>query len=527
MPETTSAPKIDFKKLGPIRLMPLDTAALFMPFGRPVADYLRAGAGKGSGLTRHPALEFESSVAWQESLDALVRATALAEEEPPVQPAAPEPEPGRAGFLNATHDLLQPRSGDPAPKWSGPLPPHSAVQFPKVEALPLRSRMTLGPAPKPAGPKPAPVAKAAPPAPAQPAGTKLGPVAVAKPASAPAAKAPSPAKPVVTPPASRAAVVEKPPENKKAAPSQSPAPSPAEAPAKESAKGPAPPPVKAAAKPAPAPPAPAKPAQPQIAKAQPAPPERTETLRSEALRKEEPPVAPAAPARPALEPTQFVDVIPSFGAKPEEGVAGGVLNKLPMAAKVGVPVVAVALIGFLLFSGESAKTEATASAVQAASLGGQGWVTEWASDTVGSRRARQLQLYRPSMTLSDYRLEFTGAIEQKAMGWIFRAADTKNYYAMKIERTPASGYQITRFAVVDGRESSNSSKPLPVTGPGGSFMVKLDVSGPRFTVYVQGQPVDFWTDNRLKSGGVGFINERDERAVNSSVKFSTVGVSGK
>jgi hypothetical protein len=48
----------------------------------------------------------------------------------------------------------------------------------------------------------------------------------------------------------------------------------------------------------------------------------------------------------------------------------------------------------------------------------------------------------------------------------------------------------------------------------------LDVSGPRFTAYLGGEPVDFWTDNRLKAGAVGFMNEREERGATSSVRFS-------
>ena len=80
---------------------------------------------------------------------------------------------------------------------------------------------------------------------------------------------------------------------------------------------------------------------------------------------------------------------------------------------------------------------------------------------------------------------------------------------------------LTHFAVVDGRESSYSQKPLTVDArPGAVYNVKLDVTGPRFTVSIQGEPVDFWTDNRLKTGSVGLMNERDERGVASAVQFS-------
>jgi hypothetical protein len=80
---------------------------------------------------------------------------------------------------------------------------------------------------------------------------------------------------------------------------------------------------------------------------------------------------------------------------------------------------------------------------------------------------------------------------------------------------------LTHFAVVDGRESSTSQRPLSIDArPGAAYRVKLDVTGPRFTIYIGGEPVDFWTDNRLKTGAVGFMNERDERGATSSVQFS-------
>jgi len=169
------------------------------------------------------------------------------------------------------------------------------------------------------------------------------------------------------------------------------------------------------------------------------------------------------------------------------------------------------------------KSESTAGggSNQAVAVGEQGWSTEWASDAAGSRRGRQLTLYRPSVGMSDYQLQFVGQIESKALGWIFREVDTKNYYGMKIENLRPGAMAIAHFAVVEGRESSSSEKSVGIDArPGAAYRVKLDVSGPRFTLYIEGEPVDFWTDNRLKSGSVGFMNERDERGATSSVQFS-------
>ena len=192
------------------------------------------------------------------------------------------------------------------------------------------------------------------------------------------------------------------------------------------------------------------------------------------------------------------------------------LDKVPTPARIGIAVALAILTIYLVFGKSEDKPANLPVAV-----GEQGWSTEWASDVVGSRKARQITLYRPSNKMADYQFQFMGQIESKALGWVFRQSDTRNYYAMKIENLRPGVMALTHFAVVDGRESSFNQKPLTVDArPGVAYKVKLEVSGPRFTVYIQGEPVDFWTDNRLKTGAVGFMNERDERGASSSVQFS-------
>ena len=191
------------------------------------------------------------------------------------------------------------------------------------------------------------------------------------------------------------------------------------------------------------------------------------------------------------------------------------LEKVPFPAKIGIAIVLVMAALFFVFG------KSDNSAGRSVMVGEQGWSTEWASDAVGSRRGRQITLYRPSVGLSDYQVQFTGQIESKALGWVFRVVDTKNYYAMKIETVRPGAMALTHFAVVEGRESSTSQRPLSIDArPGAVYRVKVDVIGPRFTIFIGGEPVDFWTDNRLKTGAVGFMNERDERGATSSVQFS-------
>src|SRR5689334_7121988 len=58
----------------------------------------------------------------------------------------------------------------------------------------------------------------------------------------------------------------------------------------------------------------------------------------------------------------------------------------------------------------SPAAEAPLATVQ---MGEAGWLTEWVTDPTGSSHGRQISLYRPSLPISDYRLEFRGRIEHK------------------------------------------------------------------------------------------------------------------
>ena len=205
----------------------------------------------------------------------------------------------------------------------------------------------------------------------------------------------------------------------------------------------------------------------------------------------------------------------------DAGARDGFFARLPMAVKAGAPVLVVLALSSVFFGHGRTISASSADHGVAANVGEQGWVTEWASDEGGSRRRRQISLYRPSMHLSDYQMQFNGQIESKALGWVFRAADTKNYYGMKIESDKAGGVRYTRFAVVHGFESRLEQKPLPFKARlDTTYNVKLEATGPHFSVYIQGEPVDLWTDNRIKAGALGFMNEADESGRTNSVRIS-------
>jgi hypothetical protein len=156
-------------------------------------------------------------------------------------------------------------------------------------------------------------------------------------------------------------------------------------------------------------------------------------------------------------------------------------------------------------------------------VGSAGWISEWASDAAGSARGRQLSLYRPSVSMSDYNLVFLGRIERRSLGWVFRATDSSNYYAAKVEAAQpgTARLAITRFAVINGVEGPHFQRPLPfVPQPGEMLRVRLEAHGPRFTISIQNHVVEDWEDEQLKAGAVGFLNERGERGQIGSIQIS-------
>src|ERR1700722_965542 len=148
----------------------------------------------------------------------------------------------------------------------------------------------------------------------------------------------------------------------------------------------------------------------------------------------------------------------------------------------------------------------------------------WSYDAAGFVQPGPLAIFKPTLDLSDYHFEFLGEIDQKALGWAFRAEDLNNYYAMKfvVEKPgPLPQVHIVRYAMINGKEGPHVDKPLPMTVRSDMlYRIQVIVRGSDFTVLTQGQVVDFWSDNRLRHGGVGFFCNRGEHARLSWVEVS-------
>lgn len=142
-----------------------------------------------------------------------------------------------------------------------------------------------------------------------------------------------------------------------------------------------------------------------------------------------------------------------------------------------------------------------------------GWSPDFGGD-FNRKKNRTISLYRPSVSNHDYRMEFEGQVDSRALGWVVRATDAKNYYGYKIEliRTGADpGAALARFAVVNGDESQKHFTPLlkPIR-PGASFRVRLDVLGDEFSTYINDELVEVWQEDRLPKGGFGVMTELGE-----------------
>ncbi len=155
------------------------------------------------------------------------------------------------------------------------------------------------------------------------------------------------------------------------------------------------------------------------------------------------------------------------------------------------------------------------------------WPKNWSHSADGFIQPGQLALYRPSVPLSDYRFEFMAQVETKSVDWVVRAQDANNYYALKftvLQPGPRPLVAMVRYPVIDGARGARVQTPLRMMVHANTpYRVTVDVKGNRYRAFVEGQEADFWTDDRLKTGGVGFFSEAGERARVYWVKLESHG----
>lgn len=155
----------------------------------------------------------------------------------------------------------------------------------------------------------------------------------------------------------------------------------------------------------------------------------------------------------------------------------------------------------------------------------------WSYDELGFLRPGVLGLYQPSMTLRDYEMEFLSLLDKKSVDWVVRASDFDNYYAIKLTITrpgPLAALAVVRYPVVDGKKEAETTTKLPralrIDVP---IRLRVVVKGNDFSVFHEGELIDYWSEPRLPAGGVGFFSEKGEEArvrwVQVSHQYDTLG----
>ncbi|MBZ5607006.1 MAG: hypothetical protein LAP38_02015 [Acidobacteriia bacterium] len=158
------------------------------------------------------------------------------------------------------------------------------------------------------------------------------------------------------------------------------------------------------------------------------------------------------------------------------------------------------------------------------SINGGDWMRQAAvQGDPGVKSARQLILYRPALTAHDGRLEFNWKVDDQGVGWVFRAKDLGNYYAMQLKvvrpgSSPAVGLEY--FTVYNWLESGHTEKVLILSSNDRVLHVRMDIFGPMFTLYLQGNATEYWNDARLTSGALGFLEEWNQTADVQTVRLS-------
>ena len=144
------------------------------------------------------------------------------------------------------------------------------------------------------------------------------------------------------------------------------------------------------------------------------------------------------------------------------------------------------------------------------------WTRSWRIEKAGYVVPGRQAIYQPSMKMESYRMDFLVQIERQSVGWVYRATDEGNYYAAKLTIArpgPLPLLQLVRYPVIDGKAGPRVEIPIRVLLHNDTpYRVELAANGGDYTTSIEGRLVDFWHDERLKVGGVGFFSENGDIA---------------
>ena len=130
-----------------------------------------------------------------------------------------------------------------------------------------------------------------------------------------------------------------------------------------------------------------------------------------------------------------------------------------------------------------------------------------------------LALNSATTGLTDYRLDFDAKIQNRAVGWIVRAPDTKNFYEFKLFQGGTAAnpeYSLARYSMLDGVKTlvaEGIEAPSHLLRPDDFNRISVRVVGESVTTLINGWGVDHWRDGALERGGVGLIADAGESAL--------------
>lgn len=148
-----------------------------------------------------------------------------------------------------------------------------------------------------------------------------------------------------------------------------------------------------------------------------------------------------------------------------------------------------------------------------------GGYANWTVDAAGARTGG-LALFTPSLEWRDYEVEFFTRIENRSVTWLYRATGLNDYYMAALTALPGKGFAFTRRSVSRGKPGAAYTAPLSVLpNPKNAYLIRMRIAGTQFSLSIDGQLIETWTDSRLSTGGVGFVGAPEDRARIYWVRF--------
>jgi hypothetical protein len=139
-------------------------------------------------------------------------------------------------------------------------------------------------------------------------------------------------------------------------------------------------------------------------------------------------------------------------------------------------------------------------------------VSDWKVDVAGVRTG-SLALYLPTLEMSDYDLEFLARIDTRSVNWVVRAVGRDSYLRCTVSAVEGGKLEFSRAVTQNGVSEAAVAASQRVAGkPRTAMTVRMSVAGPVFSVSIDGKTIESWVDDRLATGGVGFMGMPDDRA---------------